>query len=358
MNISHPTLLLDEKTARENLKRMVERARRNNVALAPHFKSHQSRAIALWCKEAGIDECTVSSMSMAAYFQDWDVFIAFPLNVLEIPMLPAIRGHRSITVLVNSRQTAEALKKSGSDVMFYIEIDSGYGRTGLTPDDEEISRILEVLEPSTCHFRGFYTHAGHTYACRSQACITAVHAEVLKKMATVGGTFGGELSLGDTPSCSTQESFEGISVIRPGNFIFYDLTQAQIGSCDERQIAVVLAAPIVFKSPGKLVIYGGGVHLCKDYLDTTEGRTYGKMVRVSSSGRSEPISGCNVTAISQEHGTIDVSDEAYNDLEIGDVVGILPVHACMTADSMGGYLTFDGQVLDHARGRNLPILPI
>jgi D-serine deaminase-like pyridoxal phosphate-dependent protein len=56
--------------------------------------------------------------------------------------------------------------------------------------------------------------------------------------------------------------------LRPGNFVCYDVTQVQIGSCDFNQIAVVLACPIVsiHKERGEMIIYGGSVHLSKDSL--------------------------------------------------------------------------------------------
>jgi D-serine deaminase-like pyridoxal phosphate-dependent protein len=37
-------------------------------------------------------------------------------------------------------------------------------------------------------------------------------------------------------------------------------------------------------------------------------------------------------------------------VQVGDLLGILPVHSCMTADCMGSYLSLDGQVVDHAEG--------
>ncbi|MBK8048603.1 MAG: hypothetical protein IPK16_16670 [Anaerolineales bacterium] len=56
--------------------------------------------------------------------------------------------------------------------------------------------------------------------------------------------------------------------MRPGNFVFYDWTQVQVGSCGFDDVAVVAACPVVGKYPDRheVVLYGGAVHLSKDFL--------------------------------------------------------------------------------------------
>ena len=76
------------------------------------------------------------------------------------------------------------------------------------------------------------------------------------------------VSVGDTPSCSVAENFLGVDEIRPGNFVFYDLTQNMIGSNNISQVAVAMACPIValHKDRQEIVIYGGGIHFSKDKM--------------------------------------------------------------------------------------------
>ena len=57
-----------------------------------------------------------------------------------------------------------------------------------------------------------------------------------------------------------------------------------------------------------------------------------------------------MSSISQEHGLVRASDELLSKVKVGDVLGILPIHSCMTADCMKGYLTINGDVVDHAEG--------
>ena len=70
---------------------------------------------------------------------------------------------------------------------------------------------------------------------------------------------------------------EFITEIRPGNFVFYDLDQLKIGSCQLEQIAIRLVCPIIsiYKERNTLLIYGGSVHFSKDYIIENEKKCFG-----------------------------------------------------------------------------------
>jgi D-serine deaminase-like pyridoxal phosphate-dependent protein len=51
-----------------------------------------------------------------------------------------------------------------------------------------------------------------------------------------------------------------------------------------------------------------------------------------------------VKSLSQEHGVITLTQEGCN-LKPGDLVAVLPVHSCLSADAMRQYLTQDGNMI-------------
>lgn len=79
-----------------------------------------------------------------------------------------------------------------------------------------------------------------------------------------------QLSMGDTPCCSVvdPEDLHVFDEMRPGNYVFYDLEQAEIGSCALNSIVVAVACPIVAKHADRreLTLYGGGVHFSNEGL--------------------------------------------------------------------------------------------
>ncbi|MEP0714192.1 alanine racemase [Algoriphagus sp.] len=360
--ITSPTLLLDEKICRANIKRMADKAARHHMKLVPHFKTAQSHQIGDWAKEYNITEVTASSIKMAEYLagQGWvNIHIAFPFNPLEIPKLNTIAERQSISVqLINAETTQMLADQLEHPVGFFIEIDAGYGRTGVEVSDfgliEEILLIAKKCDK--LNFKGFYLHAGHSYYMPD---IPALYEQTRNALSMLKHKYISEYPnlvtrTGDTPGCAVMEDFGDIDEMGPGNFVFYDLMQAELGGCDREDIAVCLAVPVVDikKDRKEILIHGGGVHLAKDVLVGENGlKNFGEVVYLNDNGWTIPVEKSFLKSISQEHGIIKASEELLAKVKVGDLLGILPVHSCMTADCMGEYMTLDGKMVDHAEGR-------
>ena len=344
--ITSPTLLLDQQKCLDNLDRMHAKCQSLGLGFRPHFKTHQSIEISRWFRARGVHKIATSSLKMAAYFaqDDWkDITVAFPTNILEIERINALATKVELNLLIQSSTVLQFLEDHLlAPINAFVKIDLGYGRTGFDTDD--IGAIIQIVEciqaSSKIHFKGFLGHAGHSYAVKGRAAIAQVHQQACHKMQTVYDYFSPsfpqlEISMGDTPTCSTMDEFACATELRPGNFIYYDLTQQQIGSCSMQQIAVAMACPVVAKHPkrNQLIIYGGGVHFSKEsYTHTRYGPCYGLVVPATQKGWGEAIEGCYLAKLSQEHGTIQCTDAFMTQCQIGDIVHVLPVHSCMTAN--------------------------
>ncbi len=356
--ITKPTFLIDEQKCRRNIQRILQKAQKSHTNFRPHFKTHQSLEIGRWFKEYGVDKITVSSVTMAEYFaEEWDdITIAFPVNILEIDSINQLAKNIKLNLIVESEESAKFLvEKIEFETGFFIKIDVGYHRTGISPKNFElIDKIIEISnESKKLHFKGFLTHAGHSYKARSFYEIKAIHEKSIKRIQPLKDHYKKIypeliISVGDTPTCSIIDDFSMFDEIRPGNFVFYDLSQEQIGSCNIEQIAGVLACPIVaiHKNRNEIVIYGGGVHLSKERMEDDEyGTIYGRIVEQNDASWGEPIPNMYVKNLSQEHGIISVTDEEISRYKVGDLLYILPVHSCMTANLMDYYQTLDGKII-------------
>ena len=148
----------------------------------------------------------------------------------------------------------------------------------------------------------------------------------------------------------------GADELRPGNFVFYDLMQVEIGSCKMEDIAVAMACPVVAVHPERhqWIMYGGGIHFSKDFLSLPDGqKCFGRMV--STDGEGWSTSDVNelpyLVSLSQEHGVVQCTQENFHLCRPGDLSLWLPVHSCLTADVMGEYVSLKGQWIDHYRRR-------
>jgi len=357
--ITSPTLLLDEKICRNNLKKMATKAKFQGKKLVPHFKTAQSHLVGDWAKEYGITEITVSSIKMAEYFcgHGWEnIHIAFPFNPLETKKLGELAKTQSLSVqLINEVVTEKLANELEYPVGFFIEIDAGYGRTGVEVSDFGLIEAILRKAKSTdkLRFKGFYLHPGHTYYTADKM---KIYEESLAALNMLKNKYSTEYPkmvtrIGDTPGCAVIEDLGDVDEIGPGNFVFYDMTQVTIGSCKREDVAVALAVPVVDikKERKEILIHGGGVHLAKDVLSEPDGsKNFGEIVYLTKEGWTIPKERSYVKSISQEHGLIKASDELLSKVKVGDVLGILPIHSCMTADCMKGYLTINGEMVDHA----------
>lgn len=350
MSVKRPALIIHEEIVRRNIGRMVKRAQKWNTVFRPHFKTHHSHEIGRWYREAGVTCITVSSVAMAHYFMedDWnDITIAFPYNPLEWQEVNEIAEKISLNILIESREALDHAKKHlTSQLGYFIEIDTGSNRTGLTINELDLIRELSSATTDILICRGYLSHAGHTYTARSEEQILEIHKQSLTRVLEIRDNVDKNLmiSYGDTPSASVADDFSMIEEVRPGNLVYYDLAQAQIGSCRETDIGVALACPVVSLHPqkGKMVVYGGAVHLSKDRIAVNGHTIFGKVVRFYENGW-EIIEELVVDRLSQEHGVIEGPAEKIKSFKIGEVIGILPVHSCLTADLMTAQQTLSGK---------------
>jgi D-serine deaminase-like pyridoxal phosphate-dependent protein len=357
MKIIKPTLLLIETQVKENITRMVEKAIESNVRFRPHFKTHQSITIGKWFKEKGVKSITVSSVDMAKYFAEngWDdISIAFTTNILQIEQINELAEKIDLHLLVESVETIEKLnQKIEHEVNIWLKIDTDYHRTGINWQNfSKIKKeITSIQKNEKLNFKGLLTHSGHAYYAKTKEEIITIYTETVERLNDIKQRLLAEhfpeleLSIGDTPTCSIMDHFEKVDEIRPGNFVFYDIMQLMIGSCEEREIAVGLACPVVAKHPerNEIIIYGGAIHLSKESFKHPElGKIYGLVTKKIATGWDKPLSETYVSSLSQEHGEIKTTPEILKTIDVGEVLVILPIHSCLTANLMGEYYTIKG----------------
>jgi D-serine deaminase-like pyridoxal phosphate-dependent protein len=346
LGLTGPAFLVDERRARANIARMAAKARRSGVAFRPHFKTHQSTRIGGWFADAGVDRITVSSVPMAEKFAEagWlDITLGILLNPLEEARLRGLadyltgRGGR-LGVTLDSAAAGSVAARLDADV--WVKIDTGYGRTGVRWDD------TPNLAALTGGAVGLLTHAGQSYGVRDGQGLPALWAETVARLQAAREAAGRpdlKLSVGDTPCCCAVEGFTGVDEVRPGNFVFGDLMQVQIGSMTADTVAAAAVLPVVGVYPdrGQVVLHGGAVHLSKEGL-AEEGRTiFGKLGTLDPAGDlGAVVDAAPLVSLSQEHGVVEVP--AGHDIAVGDLALVWPVHSCLTCDLLEDRLILEG----------------
>jgi D-serine deaminase-like pyridoxal phosphate-dependent protein len=114
-----------------------------------------------------------------------------------------------------------------------------------------------------------------------------------------------------------------------------------------------VVCPVVSKSivRNEVVVYGGAVHLSKEFIIGPNGKKcYGAVISPGNEYNQKEISKTLwVSGLSQEHGIIRGEFEEIRRMQPGELLEIIPVHSCLAADLAGSYLTKDGEVIGKMR---------
>lgn len=357
ISLSRPTAVVVEQHCKSNIQSMQKKAQSVGAKFRPHFKTHQSLEIGRWFRDKGVTGITVSTPEMGKYFAEdgWnDITIGFPFYRGQIKEVNSLLERAEVRLFVHHPDDVQFIAKNAvKPISIMIEINAGYGRSGVNIyESGQIEAIIDSCDEfENVSFYGFYIHDGDTYKVHGKSDVESVVQRDLSALSRLKDRWpNAAVSLGDTPSCALLSDFPGIDELTPGNLIFYDLMQKQIGSCDFHDIGLLIQAPVaqLKEESNEMIIHGGAVHFSKENIVIDGVKTFGQPVTVSNQGEIQPIPGSQLIAVSQEHGTI---SELKNIQEaVGtnepEEIWICPVHSCLTANLFREYHTLTGSVVE------------
>lgn len=332
-DLSTPAVVVDLDVLERNVARMAARARESGVRLRPHAKTHKCPEIARMQRAAGAWGLSVAKVGEAEVFADAgfdDLFVAYPVvgedkgrRLLELS--ERARVAVGVDSLDGARTLAGPCRAAGRRLDVLLKVDVGYGRVGVLPERAaEVAR--SVVELPGLHLRGVFTHAGHGYAAASRDAVDAIarqEGELLARAAEAlrgAGLAVEEVSVGSTPTAPTAMRVPGVTECRPGNYVFHDASQVELGTCPVEDCSLTILATVVsVPAPGRAVVDAGSKTLSSDPLRPRPGG-YGRVL-----GRTSRIE-----ALSEEHGVLAVAEgESFR---VGERVRLLPNHACVVAN--------------------------
>jgi D-serine deaminase-like pyridoxal phosphate-dependent protein len=246
---------------------------------------------------------------------------------------------------------AAASRAAGVRFPALIEIDCDGHRSGVLPTDSarliEIGRALE----RGAELRGVLTHAGGSYGARGvdalRQCAEAERASVVAaaNVLRAAGLPCPVVSVGSTPTAHNATSLAGVTEVRAGVFVFFDLVMAGIGVCKIDDIAVSVLATVIGHQRAKnwILIDAGWMAMSQDRGTSQQAvkQGYGVVCDIAGNVYDDLI----VADANQEHGIITVrpgSSAALPNLAIGERVRILPNHACSTCAQHRSYHVVHG----------------
>ena len=345
--IETPALVLDLTKVERNVARLTGRLKSLGVGFRPHVKTAKSIEVARRLFATGHGPITVSTIKEAEYFADagiTDMTYAVGLAPDKLGRLRALAA-RGVDIMVvldtvdQAHAMVDAARAGGAMPAALIEIDCDGHRGGLAPDDARIVAIAEALRDGGVELRGVLTHAGESYACRGgeglPEAAEAERAAAVKAAERLRshGHASPVVSVGSTPTAHFARDLTGVTEVRAGVFMFFDLVMHGIGVCAIDDIALSVLATVIGHKPEKgwVLVDAGWMAMSRDRGTARHPVDQGYGVVCDVDGK--PYPDLIVVETSQEHGVIAVRqgfDAKLPHLPIGARVRILPNHACAT----------------------------
>ncbi|HWU19041.1 MAG TPA: alanine racemase [Devosia sp.] len=334
--VSTPAVVLNGAVMRANIARMQELAE-GRVALHPHIKTHKSIALARRQIAAGAAGVTASRAAEARHF----IIAGIPVVTIAYPIIDAnvaaelilLAAHHDVRLrfVVDSQDGAvalvEASKRTTLKIEAFIEVDVGLKRCGVDPTTEDAITLADRLVAGGIDFIGLLSHAGQSYGAAGPAQVADIAAServillgLCERLANVGFA-PTAVSVGSTPTALCNAGFDGLTELRPGNYIFLDLTAVRLGIAKRSNLALAVTTNVISVNDRYAIIDAGSKVLSSDMGPHGTGAGAGFGEAWLADGRG-PF---RVEKLSEEHGFVDYGDGG---LDVGSKLLILPNHAC------------------------------
>lgn len=343
-----PFALVDRATVERNVARLGARLSGLGVALRPHVKTTKALEPTSLIFDGGTGPITVSTLAEAEFFADagyTDILYAVGIAPTKLDRVARLRARGvDLTVLLDTVAQAEALgahvAEHGGPLPALIEIDCDGHRGGLVPDDPQLLEIAGCLRDGGVEVRGVMTHAGESYFAYTPDALRA--AAEGERRATVeaatrlrsAGHAAPVVSVGSTPTAHAATDLTGVTEVRAGNYVFFDLVMAGIGVCDIEDIALSVVATIIGRGPDDASLLTDAGWMATSSDRGTAKQPVDQRLGLVTTAEGEVLPDLLMVGASQEHGVLAVrpgSERELPDLPVGTQVRILPIHACATA---------------------------
>jgi D-serine deaminase-like pyridoxal phosphate-dependent protein len=326
-----PAVVVDLDVMTANLQRMAGYARRSNLNLRPHTKTHKIPKIAQMQIESGCHGITVAKSGeaevMATAGLD-NILVAYPVfGQAKTTRLAQLALGKRIIVAIDSIVTAQALSaaacNAGSTIDLLVEIDAGMRRCGVASPEEAETLAAAIEKLPGVRFAGITFYPGHIWEPPSEQgpALQQISAKLnaVLDLLSRRGLACEIVSGGSTPSAYNSHLIGGLTEIRPGTYVLNDRNTVGVGACTLDDCALRVLVTVVSNAVhGRAVIDGGSKTFSGDRWHAGDRTGFGYVVE-------EPD--IAFEAMSEEHGHLDVSKSARIP-RVGERLSVVPNHVC------------------------------
>jgi D-serine deaminase-like pyridoxal phosphate-dependent protein len=364
-----PAAVVDTGRMQANISRMQQRMNALGVKFRPHVKTSKSLPVVRAQLAAGAQGITVSTLKEAEQFFAagiTDILYAVSIAPAKLAQVAALRRKGcDLKVITDSLAGAQAIaafgKEHGEVFEAWIEVDVDSHRSGIPPEGESLLAVGRALHEGGMRLGGVMAHAGASYECDTADALRSIAEQ--ERAGTVraaerlrqGGLPCPVVSVGSTPTALSAQQLQGVTEVRAGVYVFFDLVMHNVGVCAVDDIALSVLTTVIGhqEEKGWAIVDAGWMAMSRDRGTQKQKQDFGYGQACTEDGK--PLAGYVLSGANQEHGILSraegVDREIASRFPVGTRLRILPNHACATGAQFPEYhaLLADGTVADWPR---------
>ena len=363
-SLNTPAAVIDVARMHRNIERMQQRMNALGVRFRPHVKTSKCEQVVRAQIEAGARGITVSTLKEAEqFFASGIRDIVYAVGMAPGKLAQALALRRQgcdLKIVADSVACAEAIVAFGraheEAFEVWIEIDVDGHRSGIPPDDDALLAVAATLSNGGMHLGGVLAHAGSSYDYDTHEELMRIAEQERSRCVRAAeriraaGLKCDVVSIGSTPTALSAEHLEGVTEVRAGVYVMFDLVMHNVGVSDTSEIALsVLTTVIGHQSEkGWAIVDAGWMAMSRDRGTQRQKRDFGYGLVCGENG--EVLGEYLMSSANQEHGIVSRSGTPDHEIEkrfpIGTRLRVLPNHACATGAQHPAYQALgpDGNV--------------
>ncbi|NMH88253.1 D-TA family PLP-dependent enzyme [Flavivirga algicola] len=327
--IDSPSIVLYKDRLEYNLNKMIAMVKGHTALLMPHVKTHKMPEVIKLMVDLGIKKfkaSTIAEAEIAAKSGAETVLIAHQLVGPKLKRFCALAKHipetSFFTIIDNSvslEKLNAAAKQSQLKIGFFIDINSGMNRSGITLGPDLDHMIKEIPKYNALNFKGLHVYDGHLRDKDFEDRQSKIESE-LKPIKALFNTLKKQnsdinLICGGTPSFTSHLLSED-KMLSPGTCVLWDWGYSEKLIEQEFKYAALLVCRVISKPKEGIVTIDLG------HKSVSSENPIHQRVKFLN------LDNYQLMSQSEEHGVLKVKN--WEHIKVGDVFYGLPYHICPT----------------------------
>ncbi|MFS2167068.1 DSD1 family PLP-dependent enzyme [Variovorax sp. Varisp62] len=353
--IDTPAALIEQARMLHNIARMQQRMNELGVRFRPHVKTSKCIDVAKAQRDAGAQGITVSTLKEAEQFFAGgftDILYAVGMAPHRLPhALDLRRRGCALGIITDGVESARAIaafgRANGEVFDVLIEVDTDGHRSGIRPEEDALLDVAHALHDGGMRLGGVMTHAGSSYELDTPEALRAMAEQERSGCVRAAQRLRGAglpcpvVSVGSTPTALMAQALDGVTEVRAGVYVFFDLVMRNIGVCTEADIALSVLTTVIGHQAKKgwAIVDAGWMAMSRDRGTQKQKRDFGYGQVCGIDGKV--LNGYVLSGANQEHGILSREGALDTDIAarfpIGTRLRILPNHACATGAQFPEY---------------------